>query len=157
MGPVVVLGANGQLGSDLYRVGQDLGQSVVPLTRAQVDLRDHAAVDAVLSSLAPRVIINTAAFHKLEACESDVEQAFAINAFAVRNLAHVSERLGARFVHFSTDYVFDGTRDRPYTEKDEPNPINAYGVSKLAGEFFARHLSRRHLVIRTSGLYGLAG
>ena len=95
MGPVVIIGANGQLGSDLCRQGHALGQGVVPLTRSQVDLRDHSAVDSLLNSIAPEVIVNTAAFHKLEACEADVEQTFAVNSFAVRNLAQGSDRIGA--------------------------------------------------------------
>jgi dTDP-4-dehydrorhamnose reductase len=101
--------------------------------------------------------VNTAAFHKVEACETDPEQAFAVNCLAVRNLASVADRIGACLVHISTDYVFDGEADTPYPESAMPNPINTYGASKAAGEFFVRNFCRRHLLVRTSGLYGLSG
>jgi len=154
---VVVIGANGQLASDLCHQFEIAGNRLVPLTRDDIELRDHERVGRVLEALRPAVIINTAAFHKVEACESDVNQAFQVNCIAVRNLALVSDRIGARLVHFSTDYVFDGESDTPYSEEATPNPINAYGTSKAAGESFVRNLCRRHLIIRTSGLFGVAG
>ena len=103
------------------------------------------------------MIVNTAAFHKVEACEDDVDQAFAVNCIAVRNLARVADQLGAYLVHISTDYVFDGEGTTPYTEDSPPNPINVYGASKAAGEFFVRNSCRQHLIVRSSGLFGLAG
>lgn len=155
--PVVLIGANGQLGSDLVRAFESNARPLVAMTRADVELRDHEQVAHVLEALHPSVIVNTAAFHKVEACETDVELALAVNSIAVRNLALVADRLGSRLVHLSTDYVFDGESDVPYTEDVAPNPINVYGTSKAAGEFFIRSLCRRHLIVRTSGLYGLAG
>jgi dTDP-4-dehydrorhamnose reductase len=155
--PVVLIGANGQLGSDLAREFQSNQRPLVAMSRAEIELRDHKQVAHALEALRPSVIVNTAAFHKVEACEADVEQAFAVNCIAVRNLALVADRLGSRLVHLSTDYVFDGESDVPYTEESTPNPINAYGTSKAAGEFFIRSLCRQHLIVRTSGLYGLAG
>jgi dTDP-4-dehydrorhamnose reductase len=157
MRPVVVIGANGQLGSDLCHLEELTKHDVVPLKRSDVDLRDHLGVDALLESIRPAVIVNTAAFHKLEACEADMEQAFAVNCFAVRNLAQVAERLDARLVQLSTDYVFDGSSQTPYSEDAAPNPINTYGTSKIGGEFFVRSLCSQHLIVRTSGLYGVAG
>jgi dTDP-4-dehydrorhamnose reductase len=155
--PVVLIGANGQLGSDLVREFESKERPLVAMTRADIELRDHEQVAEALEAVRPSVIVNTAAFHKVEACEADVEQAFAVNCIAVRNLALVADRLGSRLVHLSTDYVFDGESDVPYTDEAAPNPINAYGTSKAAGEFFIRGLCRRHLIVRTSGLYGLAG
>jgi len=155
--PAVVLGANGQLGSDLCRTVDRESFTLGAMTREDIEVRDHPSVAAVLESLQPTVIINTTAFHKVEACETDVEQAFDVNCIAVRNLALVADRLGARLVHFSTDYVFDGTAGHPYPETAAPNPLNAYGASKTTGEFFVRALCRDHLIIRTSGLYGVAG
>ena len=157
MTPVLLIGANGQLGSDLCREFKLVDSRLVQMTRADLELRNHDQVANVLETVRPRVIINTAAFHKVEACESDVEQAFAVNCIAVRNLALVADRLGACLVHLSTDYVFDGKSVVPYEEKVAPNPINAYGTSKAAGEFFVRSLCRKHLIVRSSGLYGLAG
>src|SRR4030095_8904353 len=88
----------------------------------------------------PDVIINTAAFHKVDVCETEIMSAFEVNAYGVRNLALAAQEAKAVLVHFSTDYVFDGTARVPYTESDTPNPINAYGVSKLAGENFLKYL-----------------
>lgn len=155
-GPVALIGANGQLGSDLRRTAPE-GADLAALTRSDFDVRDLERATAVVESLHPSLIINTAAFHKVEACETDVEQAFDVNCVAVRNLARVADRLGARLVHFSTDYVFDGESREPYSESAAPNPVNAYGASKAAGEFFVRGLGSQHLLIRTSGLYGIAG
>ena len=157
MARVMLIGANGQLGSDLSREIQSGPHDLVPLKRTDMDIRDHEHVADLLASLRPHVILNTAAFHKVEACEEDAEQAFAVNCIAVRNLAIAADRIGAYLVHVSTDYVFDGEGRVPYPEEATPNPVNVYGVSKAAGEFFVRSLCRRHLIIRTSGLYGIAG
>jgi dTDP-4-dehydrorhamnose reductase len=157
MKPIALIGANGQLGSDLATQLRARGHPYVPLTRADFDIRNHEQTSQSLEAIEPDVIVNTAAFHKIEACESDPEQAFSVNAIAVRNLALSAERLSAQLVHISTDYVFDGEKASPYAEGDRPNPINVYGTSKLSGEYFAGSLCTRHLVIRTSGLYGLAG
>lgn len=153
--PVVVVGANGQLGADLCRTFS--ASTLVPLMRRDFDVRDHEKAAQILESLKPSVIINTAAFHKVEACETDVEQAFEVNCLAVRNLAQIADRIKALLVHLSTDYVFDGESDHPYSEGAPPNPLNAYGTSKVAGEFFVRSVCEQHLIVRTSGLYGIAG
>ena len=155
--PIVLIGANGQLGSDLARELPLTNRPVLALTRAEADIRDHGRVAGLLQDAGPDVVVNTAAFHKVEACETDPDQAFAVNCLAVRNLALVAERLGACLVHVSTDYVFDGEADRPYAEGAAPNPVNVYGTSKLAGELFVRNLCHRHLVVRSSGLFGVAG
>ena len=102
-------------------------------------------------------MINTAAYVKVDECENRVEKAFQVNAFAVRNLAQVCGELGCTLVHFSTDYVFDGMLGIPYTESDLPNPLNVYGASKLAGEYFVRNSMERYFIIRTAGLYGSGG
>jgi dTDP-4-dehydrorhamnose reductase len=155
--PVVVLGANGQLGSDLCKEYASQERELVPLTRADVDVCDHDRVAHVLETLRPTTIINNTAFHRVEACEAKPADAFAVNSLAVRNLAVLANRLGSALVHLSTDYVFDGEQRDPYSERACPNPLNVYGVSKVAGESFLRQLCPRHLLIRTSGLFGLAG
>jgi len=157
MKPVLVIGANGQLGSDLCREFRFEESRLVQMTRADLELRDHDQVARVLETVRPQVIINTAAFHRVEACEADVEQAFAVNCIAVRNLALEANRVGSYLVHISTDYVFDGESATAYDEEAAPNPVNVYGSSKAAGEFFVRNLSRRHLIVRSSGLFGVAG
>lgn len=152
---VVLLGANGQLGSDLQRALS--GFLVTPLTHADTDVCDRERLRSILVPLHPDVVINTTAYHKVDVCEDEPTQSFAVNATAVYELARLTGELGATLVHFSSDYVFDGRADAPYSETALPNPINVYGASKLAGEHLARHFNRRHYLIRTTGLYGVAG
>jgi len=148
-----VIGAAGQLGRDLcVRLGGD----ALPLTRADFDLTDAVAVRAKLADLQPKVVINCAAYNFVDKAEDEPAAAFAVNAFAVRNLADVCRDLDLILVHFSTDYVFglDKSRQTPYGESDAPGPVSVYGQSKLAGEYFVRSICPKHFVIRTCGLYG---
>jgi dTDP-4-dehydrorhamnose reductase len=146
---VAIIGANGQLGVDLSRVLQSQKISVVGLT--------HAQVDRTLAVALPDVVISTAAFHKVEQCEREPVPSFAVNAIGPWNLANACRRINAVLVHFSTDYVFDGGRTQPYSESDLPSPLNVYGVSKLAGEGLVALTWERSFVVRTCGLYGVAG
>jgi dTDP-4-dehydrorhamnose reductase len=157
MAHVVVLGANGQLGRDLCRTLAASHTDFHPLTHQDVDVCDYPKVAETLAALRPDTVVNTTAFHRVDLCESEVEQTFAVNCFAVRNLAAVCRDIGARLVHFSTDYVFDGQARRPYAEDAAVNPLNAYGASKAAGEFFVRNIAPRFLLVRSSGLYGVGG
>ena len=152
---VAIIGANGQLGSALMQLLPE--RDVYPLTRPACDVRNADSVRDTLRRIRPGVVINTAAFTDVDACEDDVRQAFDVNASAVRTLASACAELGAVLVHVSTDYVFDGKKRSPYREDDAPHPLSVYGVSKLAGEYFARDGWPRHFVVRTSGLYGAAG
>lgn len=154
---VAVIGANGQLGTDLCRVFAGQKVPVLPLTRREIDVFDSTQVDRVLGTLQADVVISTAAFHKVEECEKQPAQSFAVNAVGPRNLALSCRQNNAVLVHFSTDYVFDGGERRPYAESDLPRPLNVYGVSKVAGEHMVRLTWERHFVIRTCGLYGVAG
>jgi len=124
---VAIVGANGQLGTDLVHAFSQ--HQVIPWTRRDFDICDHRRVEEAVLSAGPDVLVNTAAFHKTDACEDTPELAFSVNAIAVRNLARASVACGATFVHVSTDYVFDGARQSPYVEDDRPNPINVYGTS----------------------------
>jgi len=151
----VILGAGGQLAYDLERVMQDW--DLVLHRHADLDVCDHARARQVLTQSAPEVVINTTAFHRVDDCEAQVEKAFQVNAVAVRNLAQVCRDLDCTLVHMSTDYVFGGEKRTPYTEGDLPDPLSTYGASKLAGEYFVRHICPKHFVVRTSGLYGVAG
>jgi dTDP-4-dehydrorhamnose reductase len=152
-----IIGANGQLGVDLCRVLSAQKISIVSLTHSELDVRDSSQVDRVVGFIHPDVVISTAAFHKVEECEKQPEMSFAVNAIGPKNLAASCDENNAMLVHFSTDYVFDGNQREPYTESDAPHPLNVYAVSKLAGEFMVAFNCERHLVIRTSGLYGVAG
>lgn len=152
---VAVLGARGQLGHDLIRAMAEW--ECVPLTHADIDVCDFIATRKVLTDVKPDIVINTAAFHRVDDCEEQPEKSFLVNTYAVRHLAQLCAELDCGLAHLSTDYVFGGEKVTPYTEDDAPNPLSVYGVSKLAGEYFVRNLCPKHFVIRTSGLYGVAG
>ena len=154
---VMVIGANGQLGVDLVRSFGEFGWEVLAATHAEFDVRDTASVSSAISAAKPNVVVNTAAFHKVEECESNPQLAFEVNAVGPMNLANTCRENDATFIHISTDYVFDGKRGEPYTETDTPSPLNVYGASKVAGEHLIAYSTRRHFTIRTSGLYGVAG
>jgi dTDP-4-dehydrorhamnose reductase len=154
---VLLFGSNGQLGSDLLSVFRAAGDTVVPLTHAQVDVCDAQRVSDLVAESRPEVVLNTAAFHKVEECEKKPELAFQVNGAAAMNLALACQRTGALLVHYSTDYVFDGRKPTAYEETDLPSPLNVYGASKVAGEHLIACNHDRYLVIRTCGLYGVAG
>jgi len=151
---IAVIGANGQLGSDLVAAFSENGDAVSGLTHSDIEISDFSSVSRALEGILPYVIVNTAAMHHVENCEREPEKAFAVNALGPRNLAIVARDLGAVLMHVSTDYVFDGSKGSPYIEEDNPLPLNAYGITKLAGEHFVRATMAKHFVIRTSGLYG---
>lgn len=155
---VAVIGATGQLGSDIVRVFREAGEyEVFPLGHGDIECTDPASVRGVLSGIRPDVVINCAAFVRVDDCEDRPEDAFRVNAIGALHVAQAAAAAHATCVYISTDYVFDGEKREPYTEDDLPGPINVYGGSKLAGEYFVRALSPRHFVVRTSGLYGVAG
>lgn len=168
MRPILLTGAEGQLGSDLRAALA--ADALVPLPHRALDVTDAEAVEAALDAHAPAWVINTAAFHRVDDIERDPEatrRAFLVNAAAVHHLARACTKHGARLLHLSTDYVFGGGLDGgppgPYAEEAAPAPVNAYGASKLAGEQLVLALNRRHpdrpphVIVRSSGLYGLAG
>ena len=152
----VVIGATGQLGTDLVRTFDGSGQ-LTPLSTRDVDIRDAAATRSILEALRPTWVLNTAAYNLVDRAEEDGRSAFALNAEAVGSLADICQRIGARLVHFSTDYVFDGAKRTPYLETDPPRPLSVYGESKLAGELLALERCERAVVFRVCGLFGLAG
>ncbi len=151
---IAVIGANGQLGSDVVKAFAEHRDDVRSLTHAEIEISDLEAVRVCLGRFSPQVVVNTAAMHHVENCERDPEGAYAVNAIGARNLAIVTRDLGATLIHLSTDYVFDGKKNTPYVEEDGPLPLNVYGNSKLAGECYARTLNPKHFVLRTSALYG---
>jgi dTDP-4-dehydrorhamnose reductase len=150
-----LIGANGQLGQELRHVFSD--HDLIPLTHADLEVTDRKQAEEVLDRYAPDLILNTAAYHRVDECEEFPARAYEVNALAVRHLAQWSKAHQAVLLHVSTDYVFDGRLRRPYTEADPPGPLSAYAVSKLAGEYFIRAIHDRHVIIRTCGLYGIAG
>lgn len=154
---ILLIGARGQLGRDLVATGREAGHSILTRTHAELDVRDAAALERAVGEERPEAVISTAAFHHVETCERQPEEAFATNAFGALNLARACQRHGAMLMHFSTDYVFDGQQRTPYQETDRPRPLNAYGMSKLAGEYLLAANCQRHFIVRTTGLYGVAG
>jgi dTDP-4-dehydrorhamnose reductase len=152
----LITGGGGQLASDLARQLASQSEVTAP-SRARLDITDDAQVDAGFAAVCPDVVFNCAAFHNVESCEQEEDRAFATNARAVKRLAERCEGTGAKLVHVSTNYVFDGARDEPYTEEDRPNPRSIYALSKLAGEYATLGYAPGALVVRSAGLYGLHG
>jgi dTDP-4-dehydrorhamnose reductase len=152
---VVIVGATGQLGRELLHAFADC--DLVAPSRADLDLARPGELATALGRLKPTLVINTAAFHQVDACEADPATSFAINALGVDALAAASAVVGATFAHVSTDYVFDGAHREPYDERDAARPLNVYGASKLAGEALTARHGPRWFVFRTSGLYGPRG
>ena len=154
---VLLIGASGQLGSDLVKALTDV--ETLCLTHRDVEICEPVGLHETLRRHAPDVVINTAAYHKVDECEINVEKTVAVNTHGVRNLALACKEQGCALLHMSTDYVFGGDAKRrtPYTEADIPSPINAYGIAKLAGEYFVRYILDRYWIVRSQWLYGVAG
>jgi dTDP-4-dehydrorhamnose reductase len=154
---VVVFGGRGQLGAELAKLFIERGDAVAGFDRAAVDISDAAAVEDVLAKADPALVLNAAAYNQVDVAEKEPLPALLANGLAVRNLAMACRQVDARFVHFSTDYVFDGSAGRAYTEEDQTHPLGAYAVSKLAGEHYACAYLENPLIIRTSGVFGPGG
>lgn len=154
--PILLTGINGQVGHELKQTLSSLGQ-VIGLDRSQLDLRDTDAIRRAIGELKPRAIVNPAAYTAVDLAESEPELAFAINADAPRVMAEEAAKLDALFIHYSSDYVFDGRKTMPYAETDDTGPMGIYGQSKLAGEQAIRAVGLPHLILRTSWVYGPRG
>ena len=152
---IMVVGAGGQLGTDLLQALADWNP--VGLTHAEISIEDPRSVRAALDVHRPDLVINTAAFHNVPVCEHEPMRALEINAVGVGALARACAERDCVFATFSTDYVFDGLKGAPYIEDDKPRPINAYGLSKLAGELIVQSVAAQHFIFRTSGLFGRVG
>ena len=154
--PILLLGAAGQVGGEALPLLGGLG-TVVGLTRADLDLADAASIRSSVRRLNPRWIVNAAAYTAVDKAESDSRAAFAINGDAPGILGEEAHRIGAPVIHFSTDYVFSGDGNRPWTESDQTAPVNVYGATKLAGEQALAASGAAHLIFRTSWLFGAHG
>lgn len=151
----VVIGAGGQLGTDIMDTWPADG--TVGLLHSDIDVTEPERVLEVLRAHRPDLVVNTAAFHQVDICETEGASAFAVNGLGAMHVASACRELGAAVMFISTDYVFSGDDGRPYIESDAPAPVNVYGMSKAAGEQLVRQRNDRHYVVRTSGLYGAAG
>src|SRR6266481_3495256 len=154
---IAIFGSGGQLGVELKAEFTARGYEVNGFERTMVDITDRALVEECIGKFDPSVVVNAAAYNQVDVAEKEPQAAFMVNALAVRNLAMACRQADARLVHFSTDYVFDGLAGRAYKEADEPHPLGAYAVSKLAGELYARAYLDKPLIVRTSGVFGPGG
>ena len=160
---ILLLGGNGQLGTDLRAALS--AHTVLATARAPgldsglraLDVGDQSGVAALIHEFKPDLVLNTTAFHRVDDIERDAGEALRINALAAQQLALACRAADCGLMHISTDYIFDGARRAPYVETDAPNPLSAYGASKLAGELLIRAAWPRHYMVRTCGLYGRAG
>lgn len=148
----LIFGAGGMLGSDLQTVFPE----AISFTRAEMDISDRDAVFSCIEKFKPELVINAAAYTKVDDCEEKKELAFLVNGTAPGYIAEACGKNGSKLMHFSTDYVFDGEK-KEYVEVDKTNPINAYGASKLEGEISIAKATKRYYIIRTSWLFGLHG
>ena len=153
---ILLTGRTGQVGWELERRLLPLGQ-LVAFDRVSLDLASPDQIVARVREVRPDLIVNAAAYTAVDRAETEPRLAAQVNATAPRILAEEASRLGAALIHYSTDYVFDGTKSTPYIESDSPNPLNAYGKSKLEGERSIQASGCRHLILRTSWVYGLRG
>jgi dTDP-4-dehydrorhamnose reductase len=153
---ILLLGSNGQLGRELERQLSSVG-SVTAFPRSALDITNHQSVREAVLVIQPNIIVNAAAYTAVDKAETDPERANAVNAEAVANLAQIAREQSLWLFHYSTDYVFDGSKQSPYLETDTPNPINVYGASKLAGETAIAAADCQHLIFRTSWVIGKDG
>lgn len=160
MKKIALIGANGQLGTDIVKVfSADNYFKVIPLTQKEIDITDVNKSKQVLKEIGPDLVVNTAAYHRVDEIEDNPEQAFLVNVIAEKNLAQLCQIYNWEIAYFSTDYVFglDKNRTIPYRETDRPGPISTYGVSKLAGEYVTFFTNPKHFVLRMCGLFGVVG
>lgn len=155
---ILVTGAGGQVGREMCElVARSAHHELLGLTSAELDVADREKVLQVCGEWAPDLVLNAAAFTKVDACETELDRAFRVNSLGPRHLAEGARLAGAHLVHISTDYVFDGASPRPYVEWDRPNPVSVYGLSKLGGECEVLALAPGSTVVRTSWVCGRYG
>ncbi|MGM9571614.1 MAG: dTDP-4-dehydrorhamnose reductase [bacterium] len=152
---ILVTGAKGQLGNELLEILQN--EEVTGASKEELNIVDAEAVHAYIAALRPEAVIHAAAYTKVDDCEKNVDLAYQVNAVGAQNIASACLKCGAKMVYVSTDFVFDGKKQEPYLEFDQPNPLNIYGKSKLAGERLVSAILNRFFIVRTSWLYGIKG
>jgi dTDP-4-dehydrorhamnose reductase len=153
---ILLVGKNGQVGQELDQTLQALGE-VIGVDRNVMDLAQPSSIRQTVAATKPDLIVNAAAYTAVDKAEAEIDLATAVNTTAPLTLAEEADRLGAGLIHISTDYVFDGSKNTPYTEQDDPNPLSIYGQTKLAGEEGIRQTCDRHVILRTAWVYGTYG
>jgi dTDP-4-dehydrorhamnose reductase len=155
---VAIFGSTGQLGTDLVAALRESSRfEVIPLTHEDADVADAEAVRKPLMAIRPQIVVNSAAFVRVDDCEDRADEAFHVNAVGALNIARSCAEIDALCVYVSTDYVFDGAKNSAYLESDTPSPINVYGASKLAGEYLVRQAASHFLIVRVASLFGKTG
>ena len=158
MKKIAIIGSSGQLGTDLSEaLVKKNTYELHLLDHTDIECTDRQSVDRALLNIEPDIVINCAAFVRVDDCENYPETAFGVNALGAGYVARACSEIDAVSLYLSTDYVFDGTKDTPYSEEDPQNPLNVYGISKLTGEHLVRNYCEKHFIVRSSGLYGLKG
>lgn len=151
---ILIFGKTGQLGEQLYIQGINRKHKAIDFSHNELDITNQKQVEKAIRKVKPDVVFNATAYHVVPECETYPDKAFLVNAIAVRDLAEICQNLNIRFVHYSTDYVFDGRKGKPYVEGDLPSPMQTYGVSKVAGEYMVLAYNPKSIIIRSSGVYG---
>jgi len=151
---ITVIGANGQLGTDICACFKQNSDSVIELNHDDIEISDIASVSKVLQGIKADLVINTAAMHHVENCEGDPLKSFSVNGIGAKNLALICRDTGAILLHISTDYVFNGEKKDPYVETDRALPLNVYGSTKLSGEHFIAAITDKYYILRVSGIFG---
>lgn len=155
MKKILITGADGQLGREIRRQLNIINEAEVIITNEkELDICIYESVEKYIKNIKPDIVINCAAFTAVELCETEEEKAYEVNGLGAGNLALAAKKVEAVIVQVSTDYVFDGTADKPYVETDRTNPVSAYGRTKLAGEEFVKKYNEKHFIVRTAWLYG---
>ena len=151
---IILIGKNGQLGLEIDRQARDREYEMLSFGHEELDITDIDSVKKEIESFNPDFVINTSAFHVVPQCEDEPGKAFLVNAISLKPIAAFCEEKNVKLVTYSTDYIFDGLKGSPYEEEDKPNPLQIYGLSKLAGEYIVLNYSTKGIVIRTCGVYG---
>jgi len=151
---IAIIGANGQLGSDISESFKHYGDEVINLNHDQIEISDIDSVSKALKSVKAEMIVNTAAMHNVEKCEDDPVRSYEVNGIGARNLSLVCNETDSLLLHISTDYVFDGQKKAPYIESDMALPLNVYGNTKLSGEHYIKSIASRFFILRISAIYG---
>jgi dTDP-4-dehydrorhamnose reductase len=151
---IVVIGADGQLGTDIYKILKDTQHEIIGLTIEDIEISKIDSVASALKEARGELVINTAAYHNVEKCEQNPIRAFEVNGVGSINLSQVCNDLDSTLLHISTDYVFDGEKRDAYIETDKPLPLNVYGNTKLSGEHFIESIAKKYYILRVSGIYG---